>query len=216
MTAVNVLFEPTCVHLFTDGLALNVDGSAADKAVAKAVPIPHLIAAVAVRGPRDILWLAAEMLCREFHSFDDAVERMAAVIKGRVEEGLAMEKPSPILSEKFEIIVVGWSEARERFEAYELPNHDGTSLGGTWALQNVSEGLISPGDPGLLDRLEGKVDLDALADPVTDGLEIMRQQRLCLGEYAGRNDVVAVGAFCQLTTVTREAMTTRILERWPS
>ncbi|MGY2806391.1 hypothetical protein [Bradyrhizobium sp. USDA 4506] len=61
------------------------------------------------------------------------------------------------------------------------------------------------------ERLEGKHP-DAI-DPEVDGLAVLELQRANPHQEDG--DFCYVGGFAQLTTVTREAVTSRIIHRWP-
>lgn len=55
-------------------------------------------------------------------------------------------------------------------------------------------------------------DADAI-DPAVDGLAVMEIQRA--NPHLDNGDVVFIGGFAQLTTVTADCVTSRIIHRWP-
>lgn len=51
-------------------------------------------------------------------------------------------------------------------------------------------------------------------DPEAWALRLMEAQRAHKLPLENGHEVVAAGAFCQLTTLTRDSITTRVLKRW--
>jgi hypothetical protein len=113
-----------------------------------------------------------------------------------------------------ELIVGGWSSERDCAELYIIHNHDKSGLS-AWTLTPVLSGYVSPCDEALIGRLRSD-GIDIASDDFdasTDGLRVMQSQRDRKWDY-GHGTIMAVGGFCQLTTLTRNAITTKILHRW--
>ena len=62
MTAINILFEPDAVHLFSDTQA-SIEGFGSIAQVSKCTALPHLQAAIATRGQVGILSIITEIAC---------------------------------------------------------------------------------------------------------------------------------------------------------
>ena len=59
-------------------------------------------------------------------------------------------------------------------------------------------------------------DVGSPADaPEAWALRLMEAQRACPFEFENGRRIIAVGGFCQITTLTRDGVNTRIMQRWP-
>jgi hypothetical protein len=111
---------------------------------------------------------------------------------------------------KAEFVVAGWSESHGA-DAFTISRDDK----GAWIVTDTGDVLMAPGDDSIqqaaLAALPAGVTCAAEMDAARDGLAMVRAQRDARLLENGRS---AVGAFVQLTTVTRDGISTRILERW--
>jgi len=116
--------------------------------------------------------------------------------------------------------MASWSESRQRLEVWsaaagETAHHEP----GKAVLIDPDDVLVSPASPELMTRLEavGLVGADGLnAGTPADWLQVMREQRACVFpyEFGGGRPIRMVGGFAQHTVVTRDTLTTRVVERW--
>ncbi len=201
MTALNAWKAPGAVHLLTDGAAVGVRGDVL-AIWPKVVALPHLSCVVAARGHADlsrvVATLAGTLPISTFadmvEAFPDLVSKAAAHIRSDgvqamtlnvVLAGLDGETPRIFLAEAEPAAAV-WSLSVREVGAVMSPS-DGSEPGTT------SEALVAG---------------DGLSfDAARDGVPLMERQR----DLAGNG----VGAFVQLTTVTSDGISTRILHRWP-
>lgn len=208
MTALNVFLDRDTAQVFSDGAFVGPDGRLAYVS-SKIHVLPHIPAVIAARGANFWLTIAAGALER-FGSFDEltdnAVERLRTAPREYRSSSIAGR-----LNEPAEFIIVGWSERDGAMRCF-------TIRAGEWKLVPVTEGMVSPGSPAMVAPLQAE-GLDLTADLRTisedQGLALLRQQRLELSDEGGVEPFRYVGCLAQLTTVTRDSVSTRILERWP-
>lgn len=103
-----------------------------------------------------------------------------------------------------------WSAA-----AGETAHHEA----GKAVLINPDDVVVSPASGELMTRLEAAelVGADGLnAETPADWLQVMREQSACdfPYEFGGGRSIRMVGGFAQHTVVTRDALTTRVVEQW--
>ncbi len=169
---------------------------------------------VAARGPSILTPLIAESLQHAFTTFDDAVEGLAEVVEDAVDTyGRALAMCS--IGADFDLLVAGWSEARDCGEVYYLSSIDRPGVP-AWTVSKCGPVVISPNDDAMTARLQrhgAALDLNR-RDPLDVALLIMDEQRKVKGLQGGDEEVHGVGAFCQVTTVTRDGISSRILRRW--
>jgi len=214
MTAINVFIRPDAVHVLTDGAGYAPDGRLLT-IEQKVIPLASLSVVLAARGIIGLLHLYAEQISKSFTTFDGLVEGVTAEVWKVIEHSQGKFSPG-ILEAHFDLIIAGWSERRDRAEMYLLCNHDTYGIP-AWELAQADDGYISPGSEELFARLRARgVDVFEKLDPETDGLRIIEEQRgMTWPPAAGGEPIRVVGGFCQLTTVRRDEITTRILKRWP-
>jgi hypothetical protein len=110
-----------------------------------------------------------------------------------------------------EFTIAGWSEAHGP-DAFVLSRN----AAGLWVAQDTGPVMMAPGDQAIQqaalaampDGVAGAEDMD----PARDGLTIVLAQRAGQKVVDGMS---AVGGFVQLTSVTRDGISTRILHSWP-
>ncbi len=195
MTALIAFVREDAVHVLTDGVASGVDGQVLFH-VHKAMPLSNVNAVVATRGPASLL-TSAWLSCGHRATFDDAADDLGETLKANAAAQRAVAERNGIASaEACEILLAGWSEREGQPVAWFVSEIERPGLA-AFTVTRIY-GLASP---------ETDIPLTHDMDPATDGLRIMREQRGCPD--------LPVGGFCQITTVYRDRIETRILERWP-
>jgi hypothetical protein len=206
VTAVNTIIQSRAVSLITDG-AVNTR----EFEVAKVWPMPHLNAAIAVRGAALALPLLSFALASNSRSF----AHMKSTAVQTLQEALAhYESAFRLLAygDAFDVVVGGFDGNRP--DAFFVCNHDGHGVG-PWQVVELQGVSLLPATPGSLAEMQaafGGRDVESL-DPERDGLALMDiQRRHVVKDAAGLDG--APGAFCQLTTIRRDAIETKIIHRW--
>ena len=179
------------------------------------LPVAHLKAAFAGRGPKVLLPLLSEHISSNFASFDEMLlgvvnqVRAASVLyRGLLER---CEHGST-----FDLVIAGWSDERRRGETYVLTDHGRYGFP-PWTLKDFGKVLIMPADAETMGRIRlTPRELEGHLDPVRDGLRILEAQRHTKGLQGAETEPShGVGGFAQLTTITAREITTRILKWWP-
>lgn len=179
------------------------------------LPLPHLRAALAARAPSLFLSLIGQELGSRFESFDALVQHGVEAVRVHVDACAAVFEQC-ILGSDFDLVIAGFSEKRDRGETYTITSRERASSS-AWTMNHCGPEFVSPYNAELQERLNSlaKSPLHPGSDPVALGLAVMEEQRGMRGEQAaGHPPAAGVGGFCQLTTITREAIQTRILRRW--
>ncbi|PTE07393.1 hypothetical protein [Mesorhizobium helmanticense] len=190
MTAINILKLADSVHLLTDG---RVGAGLAFGTVAKVMPLPHLTAAVATRGPARLLGLMSLMLCAEGTSdFDDLVGELSRLqwICGQQGEPWQVET----LAAEFDVVVAGIGSKGPA--AYMVSNHGKNGLGEPWEVFDIPQVLATPPvSQSLFDEVFGA------DDPLAEMPRLVDAQRVH----------PSIGGFAQLTSITADGISTRIV-----
>jgi hypothetical protein len=205
VSLVAIIVQAAAVHVLTDGAGLMPDGKHGGTVV-KAMPLPHLNMVVSARGPVMTGLFAGLSLCGAGQSFDQVKERAPDVAR--------KINATPGFSAPFEIFAAGFSEA-DGPTAWMIGSH--SEIADVWPFELVELGnltvfpLFGPSRIGLLDDLEGPQALDF----VDELLEDVRHTPVPLTSKFGGPLGCSIGHFAQLTTVTRDEISTRIVKRWP-
>jgi hypothetical protein len=209
MTAINIIKQKNAVHMLTDGASW-VFGGSFGPACCKAWPIPHLHAVVSGRGPRLGPLLMADFLNTAGRSYDEMKGNAAVMARELFECHGATLIGNPFGS-KSEFVIAGWSEANGP-DAFVISLDDA----GAWMTHDTGPVMMAPGDATIQQAafaaLPAGVTSAEAMDPARDGLAMVLAQRDARILADGMS---VVGAFVQLTTVTEDGISTRILERWP-
>ena len=179
MTAIFIIKQCEACHLLTDGVAIDSDGRVAG-ILAKAMALPHLGVAVALRGTVEML---AQMpllgLAPDLETLRARTESAVRAVEGEAEVYVAgLDACFAVTAAAGAQFVVGFALTPSSDPIY-------ADLGFLW------------------DRPPDDV------DPATDGVKVFEVLR------RHRAPSALVGGFVRLTTVTRDAVTTRIIHRWP-
>lgn len=214
MSAINVLQYLDGAAVWTDGAHYLADGTLMASAP-KVEALPHLNAVVAARAPSLFLPLIASQLGREFDSFDGLVEGLAQAVRvGCTLHRAILERCD--LGADFDLVVVGWSESRDRCETWVMFSA-ARGEQAAWTAHEMGPVVLMPYDEALGDVL-GLTDAQLAGGlhPVEDGLRIIEAQRgvaACQGDRDQPSH--GVGGFAQLTLVARDRIETRVMRRWP-
>jgi hypothetical protein len=210
MTATNVIVQRDSVHLVTDGAAIDPTGRLAHL-LHKVTPIPHLNAAVAVRGTRNMASVVVDAISSGASSYDDLQKRIVDILRGTI------DPIRPIWEAKFgrsvmqaDVIVAGWSGAGPHAYMLATGDHHGAQLA-AWTPLEISGTFFTPTDTQLaadFARLQLEFDDNA-------AVELVTRQRAIARQVSTKKMPCGVGAFVQLCTVHETGIETRILHRWP-
>jgi hypothetical protein len=228
MTAINVITQRDRMIIMTDGAWYDASGVVTSISP-KVHLLAHIGAVVAVRGGGS--QLASNVI--EFvtkgraaaSNFDELVVLGTVSIKHIHEmmmaQGLFFDD-----SPDMDFVLCGWSPSKSAFEAYVIPTahraeFDAAGVKSFTPNRVPDIGFVPVPSPAEFAAV-GWTDPESVNafDPFTHGVRLMEAQRLVVGAMdngAGKNGVTGhgVGGFVQLTTITREAIETRIIHRWP-
>lgn len=216
MSVCNIIQEPDAIHIWSDGAVYSPTGVLVATA-AKTFLLPAIHAAMVVSGEL----LVANALAVEAQigkaSFDDLIDwfpGFMAKVRDDVSEMAGFEAQPTVAR------LAGWSERRQRLEVWSAAAGETVHHGsGKAVLIEPDDVLVSPASGELMTRLEkaGLSGPDGLnAETPGDWLQVLREQRACAFpyEYGGNHPIRMVGGFAQHTVITRDALTTRVVERW--
>lgn len=215
MTAINIIRQTDRIWFMTDAAAYSSNG-VIDNIASKVIRLGHIRSAIAMRGGYEngcVLRYMMEENGQSLGSFDALLQQMPAIIKAATQ---VYHRTT------FELLFGGYSDARERMETYVCYSRGGGQAADT----NGVRTLVPAATPVALHDMSGapaptadllmKVGLGTpipnnLFDPREHGLALMEAQRMHKTEGGWH----CVGGYAELTTVTREGVTSEILRRWP-
>jgi hypothetical protein len=203
LSALNVCVTANAVHIFTDAASYDASTGKHTGYSQKVAMLAHLPALIATRGSMALLPLFSWECGSKFQTFDDMVAGLvdtAQACASALESVIAKCGSSQI-----EIVAAGFSQTHNRPQAYLLQNEKG------WTLSPIELAHVSPADDEL------KVKVAALGiDPAEPGHghRLMREQHSRTWQLGGAS-ISAVGGWCQIATVSKYGVSSRVLERWP-
>jgi hypothetical protein len=228
LTATNIVLQPKhrCLHVVTDGASYNQAGVVQGFAT-KVFTAPNWPGIITGRGIASAPQLFGQRLSWKFQSFDDLVDGIEAVYLDIADElGLT--------EYDIELIIAGWSFERDQPESYVIYPNEQLGHGMTEEIleARLAEGKWSPKPvPFKLMKLPGAVDGPFLNEAIKlssdyGGIDIDEPPEKCIARMhhvieCQRHDVWAhdqkyyIGGFAQVTTVTPDGISQRILSRWP-
>ena len=211
MSALNVYLAPDQIQVWTDGALYDADGTLLSVNT-KVAPLPHLNAVVALRGPGLALPLLAHHL-GTFPSFDALIAELVPAIQ---EAWTVHESIFDMCSHgpDFELVVAGWSGQHGCPEAYAWKSAE------PLIVHKLGPVTIAPGAEVISQLM--RAEFPALSDSsdlsdqaIWRRLMELQRETIRLEQVEGAGAICAVGAFCQLTTITSSRTTTEIVRRWP-
>lgn len=226
MAAINVIRQSQAVHIVSDGAFCDATGIICDIGP-NAFALPHLPAALAIRGSAHFMPFLVHRLSRECRSFDDLLVR---VVQTAVEVHASFPMAFGTLDygsiePDFDLVVVGWSKNHDATASYLISSHErvvGQGLEAkAWQLLELPDVLIAPPIAEKQISATGwKVPFTAEEfRPEIDGLALLKAQRLSRRELDPRSGmrghVFVVGGFVQLTSVSARGVSSDVLHWWP-
>lgn len=226
MAAINVIRQKEAVHIISDGAFCDNTGIVYEIGPSAFV-LPHLPAALAIRGSSHFMPFLVHRLSRECRSFDDL---LAKIVRAALEVHTSFPMAFGTLEfgtmqPDFDLVAVGWSKSRKATSSYLITSHDrvvGRGLtSNAWQLLELPEVLIAPPIAETQITTTGwKVPYSVESfSPETDGIALLQAQRLSRRELNERSgtlgQVHVVGGFVQLTTVSPGGVDSRVLHWWP-
>lgn len=212
MTAISTILQASAVHLLTDGAAFDHEGKVVLE-MTKVRILAHLNAVVACRGPAASPSIVADTFNGFATSFDDLRARAPAMVRHVISSSGAIF--ACVHGDALDVVVGGWSETHGP-SAFLITNHDGYGVE-PWAAVDMEGLCVTPGDPAILELVRARLPVGVTADtldPVRDGLTILEAQREIGATTPKGLGVPGAAGFAQLTTITSDVITTRILRRW--
>lgn len=227
MTATIVAKQPDRIVLATDTAWYRTDGVVCGFAP-KVVTLPHLPAAIAWRGAQCAGALFGNSLGLTFSSFDDMALGFADAFENLHDRFLPLLEQEG--SADLQLVVVGWSAAKAKPEAFVVQSIDEVAHGETDG--QVRSGVMTfkafqpqpisgdfyyapcpPDDVLTAAGLDGDTGLDA-SEYCRRMLESCRRVAVDMGPDVG--DRFIVGGSGMMTTVTADGVDQRTICRWPA
>lgn len=231
MTAINVVRTSDRVHVVCDGRGLAPSETvrsfsgltvatrvtpARAIAMSKVATFPHLNLALGIRGQAFMIPHVAAMVPVFGKSFDEIRASLASGFRNWWTGAAAQwgRAGADARMTSADLIFAGISEEIGGPASYMVATHEfyGDAIP-PWQPVDLPEVYLSPGDQATFERFaEPPDDIDAFA---IASLKHQRDLELRgpAGEtFQGRREI---GVFAQVTTVSRHAITSRIVHRWP-
>lgn len=230
MTAVNYVRQRDALHFITDGAAYSPSGVLLG-VTQKATAFAHLPAVFCIRGPVAARGMLTNLT--RVATFDAMVADFELEFEREFEHCASALTDTGLPD--VEMMFGGWSEAAQEFQVYMISSCDGADRIAAEQLE-ARQGLAMPDAAFKLKRLE---DVAAIApnvpvseisiaygrplasiDDIRDidefGIVLLELQRARLISNApGLSPCCNIGGFGQVTTITRDAVSSRIICRWP-
>ena len=226
MAAINVIRQRHAVHILSDGAFCDAAGIVCEIGP-NAFALPHLPAALAIRGSTHFMPFLVHRLSRECRSFDDMLGRIVPVaLEVHVSFPMAFGTLGyGSIEPDFDIVAVGWSKSRGVPASYLVCSHDRAVAQGltaaAWQLVELPDVLIAP---PIAEKQISAVGWELPYSPESfrpdvDGVSLLKVQRLSrrqLDVSSGmRGQVYVVGGFIQLTSVSAHGVSSDVLHWWP-
>jgi hypothetical protein len=238
MAAINVIRQERTVHIVSDGAFCDNAGIVCEIGP-NAFALPHLPAALAIRGSTHFMPFLVHRLSRECRTFDDLLSK---IVRTAVEVHLSFPMAMGTLGygsvePEFDLVAVGWSTAHGAPASYLVSSHDRLVApevrANPWQLIELPDILIAPPitEQALTDAQIAPAQSEVTAGedaarysaasfrPEIDGVTLLNAQRRSprqIDPRLGRAGwVYVVGGFIQLTTVSSHGVSSDVLHRWP-
>ena len=149
MAAINVIRQKHAVHIISDGAFCDNSGIVCEIGP-NAFALPHLPAALAIRGSTHFMPFLVHRLSRECRTFDDL---LAKIVRTAYEVHLSFPMAFGSLAygaiePDFDLVIVGWSKAAAAPASYLVSSHDRLIAPGltatAWQLLELPEILVAP------------------------------------------------------------------------
>jgi hypothetical protein len=226
MAAINVIRQRQAVHILSDGVFCDATGIVCEIGP-NAFALPHLPAAMAIRGSSHLMPFLVHRLSRECRSFDDMLVRLVQAAQ-EVHASFPMAFGTlgyGSLEPDFDLVVVGWSKSNGETASYLVSSQDRVVAHGVtakaWQLAELPEVLIAP---PIAEKQIAAVGWSVPHSaesfrPDVDGVALLKSQRSSRRQLDARSGmrghVYVVGGFIQLTSVSSHGVSSDVLHWWP-
>mgnify|MGYP001002900966 CR=1 FL=1 len=211
MSAINAIIQRDAVHLLTDAASYDSAGNLV-AAIPKVALLPRINAAMACRGPRASVPLFCDLLNAAASSYDELKAKAPTFLRD-LRPMLAVTFAYCELGDDFDVVVAGISESVGP-DAYLVCSHQRYGVE-PWTVVQFGGLAMMPADAAMKARVFASIpDNVDLVDPERDGRIILEAQRAFPMDHGGDRNFVGVGGFAQLTSITREGISTRVIHRW--
>lgn len=181
----------------------------------KVATVPHLRMALTVQGAAEAVGTFANRLAGDLGSFDAIVRDGARYLAEEHADNAALWESSVGLSD-FRLGLVGWSEKRQRFDAYFLQSREADGVPAfTFVRRDI---VMAPElDPSDIAHLQIPKDGAAFsAGAQAYLLRIMAVQRHATTlRFGGGEPGYVTGGQVVATELTRDGITQRVMHAWP-
>ena len=224
MSAINVIRQRDAVHIVSDGALCDATGLVCEIGP-NAFALPHLSAALAIRGSSHFMPFLVHRLSRESRSFEDL---LASLIRTALEVHASFPMAFGTLGHgsvepDFDLVAAGWSGERQTPASYLVSSRDRALAPGvaaaSWQLIELPDVLIAP---PISDAQIAAIGWNAprsaeLFRPESDGVALLKAQRFSRRQLApeGSGQAYVVGGFIQLTSIFRDGVSSKVLHWWP-
>lgn len=195
------------MHLFNDG-ALYGDELRLVDVAPKVFALPHINAAIGVRGPAMALPLLIHFVGEAATSYDDLKANIAVVLENARSNVLAV-LDGCVLGPAFDVVIGGFS-ATTGPDAYAISCDASGDLSPVTEIPHM--GFMPGTVPAVDDFLTVLSFQGGEIEPKDFGLHTMELQRTA---YLRGENACPVGGFCQMTTIRKSEIETKVLRRWP-
>lgn len=225
MTAINVIIGDDAAHVITDGAAVDPNGLLMMLA-SKVHIYPHIKSVVAMRGMKALTPSFADSISSFGRSYDEIKKSIGTNLRQLVDRGgSTLTKMCGPFAIQFDAVVTGWSDVVNKPEAFVITTHsehpeietpyEPIAIAG-YVIAPTSRELIDEFDPAIRAYANDAVEPGSGDKKLTQIARniIGRQRDLCVPMFGCEESQRIVGGFAQLTTVTRDGISSRILARY--
>jgi hypothetical protein len=213
MTAINIIRKKDSVHLISDGASYD----AKQRLVSigpKVFPLPHINAAIGIRGPTIALPLLAHLIGHAATSYDALKINIVEILSNAyANTRVVLEKG--VTGSALNVVIGGFSETVGA-DAYVVVCDDDGMVS---PLTQITDFGFMPSCPQITSFVQmqaakhqwSKSAIDEI-DAADFGLRTIEMQRaLKFGDY----NTCHVGGFAQITSIRPDGIETKLLRRWP-
>lgn len=215
MSLLNVIRQWDRAHIITDGAVFD-ENTRIVAFMPKVHCLPQLNAAVGFRGDAMISQHLASMFQMASGKYKTFEGLRRSIVKDTRDLLNALIKNAHVAPNhdalEMEIAVAGWSEWSGAETFYF---HTGNSPEGPWKIITGHDLRCSPSTPKIADQIFEHLNVSRplMPEAIISAAEIQRWHM----EPMGPKQLLTswVGGFLQVTTVTRDEITTKVIHRWP-
>jgi hypothetical protein len=213
MSAFSVIHTAASVLVLSDGAMVDETTGVLIGTAGKVFPLPKQNAVMVQRGSglASFLYNKVSMMG---NTFDELEMRIGDGLYGFLGDAIAKDKAVGAAWTEFDILIAGISEKSRGPRSFIVMSFDHPLHDQIKAWQPFDTGptpWLTPGTDEMLAMID-----PTIFDPERDGIRIMEAQRQILQPQGPKGGLRYItGGFAQLTTVTKEQITTKIIHRWP-